>query len=58
VGAVPLLGLIRSQRSVVAGFTRSASGQLAERLVDLAAQYAQFVAWMCIEVRDHRAGLA
>jgi len=58
VGATPLLGLIRSQLSVVAGFTRSASGPLAGRLVDLAAQYAQFVAWMCIEIRDHGAGLA
>lgn len=58
VGATPLLGLIRSQLSVVAGFTRSASGPLAGQLVDLAAQYAQFVAWMCIEIRDHGAGLA
>jgi hypothetical protein len=58
VGATPLLGLIRSQLHVVAGFTRSASGPLATRLVDLAAQYAQFVAWMCIEIKDHGAGLA
>ena len=58
VGATPLLGLIRSQLHVVAGFTRSASGPLATRLVDLAAQYAQFVAWMCIETKDHGAGLA
>lgn len=58
VGAVPLLGLIRQQLSVVAGFTRSADGQLADRLVSLAAQYAQFVAWMCIETREHGAGLA
>jgi len=58
VGAAPLLGLIRSQLSVVAGFTRNASGPLAVRLVDLAAQYAQFVAWMCIEIKDHGAGLA
>ena len=58
VGATPLLGLIRSQLHVVAGFTRAASGPLATRLVDLAAQYAQFVAWMCIETKDHAAGLA
>ena len=58
VGATPLLGLIRSQLHVVAGFTRSASGPLATRLTDLAAQYAQFVAWMCIEIKDHGAGLA
>jgi hypothetical protein len=58
VGATPLLGLIRSQLHVVAGFTRSARGPLATRLVDLAGQYAQFVAWMCIETKDHGAGLA
>jgi Helix-turn-helix domain len=58
VGATPLLGLIRSQLHVVAGFTRRASGPLATRLTDLAAQYAQFVAWMCIEIKDHGAGLA
>ena len=58
VGATPLLGLIQSQLHVVAGFTRRASGPLAVRLIDLASQYAQFVAWMCIEIRDHRASLA
>jgi transcriptional regulator with XRE-family HTH domain len=58
VGATPLLGLIRSQLHVVAGFTRSASGPLATRLTGLAAQYAQFVAWMCIEIKEHGAGLA
>jgi transcriptional regulator with XRE-family HTH domain len=58
VGATPLLGLIWAQLRVVAGFTRSASGPLATRLIGLAAQYAQFVAWMCIEIKDHGAGLA
>jgi hypothetical protein len=58
VGAGPLIGLIRSQLSVVADFTRAAPGPLAPRLTGLAAQYAQFMAWMCIAVRDHAAGLA
>jgi transcriptional regulator with XRE-family HTH domain len=58
VGARPLLGLIRSQLSTVAGFTRSARGPLAGRLVGLAAEYAQFLAWMCMDVHDQAAGLA
>ena len=58
VGARPLLGLIRSQLSTVAEFTHGARGPLADRLIDLAAQYAQFLAWMCIDTRDHAAGLA
>jgi len=41
----------------VAEFIRSAPGPLADRLVDLAAQYAQFLAWMCITTREHGAGL-
>ncbi len=58
VGGGPIFGLIRAQLSTVAEFTRSAQGPLTDRLVDLAAQYAQFLAWMCIETRDHSAALA
>jgi transcriptional regulator with XRE-family HTH domain len=58
VGAGPLLGLIRAQLSVVADFTRATRGPLADRLTALAAEYAQFLAWMSIAVRDHAAGLA
>jgi transcriptional regulator with XRE-family HTH domain len=58
LGARPLFGLVRAQLSVVAEFIRSSRGPLADRLVDLAAQYAQFVAWMCIEMHDHPAALA
>ncbi len=58
VGARPLLGLMRSQVSTVAEFTRNARGPLAGRLTGLAAEYAQFLAWMCIDVRDHACGLA
>ena len=47
IGARPLLGLIRAQLSTVAEFSRNAPGSLADRLADLAAQYAQFLAWMC-----------
>jgi transcriptional regulator with XRE-family HTH domain len=58
VGARPLLGLIRCQLLTVAQFTRNARGPLADRLTGLAAEYAQFLAWMCIDVRDHAGGLA
>jgi transcriptional regulator with XRE-family HTH domain len=58
VGARPLLGLIRSQLSTVAEFTRSARGPLASRLIGLTAEYAQFLAWMCVDVHDHSGGLA
>ncbi|HUY47535.1 MAG TPA: XRE family transcriptional regulator [Streptosporangiaceae bacterium] len=58
VGARPLLGLIRAQLVTVTEFTRSAPGPLTDRLVSLASQYAQFVAWMCIATHDHAAALA
>lgn len=57
IGARPLLGLIRAQLSTVAEFSRNAPGSLAGRLADLAAQYAQFLAWMCIDTHNHAAGL-
>lgn len=57
VGAGPLFGLIRSQLVTVADFIRSAHGPLQDQLVDLAAQYAQFLAWMCVESRQHAAAL-
>jgi transcriptional regulator with XRE-family HTH domain len=58
VGARPLLGLIRAQLVTVTEFTRSGPGPLTDRLVSLASQYAQFVAWMCIATQDHAAALA
>lgn len=58
VGAGPLLGLVRAQLVTVTEFTRGASTVLADRLVGLASQYAQFVAWMCIATHDHAAALA
>jgi transcriptional regulator with XRE-family HTH domain len=57
VGAGPLFTVIRSQLSMVAEFTRTTQGPLTDRLVDLAAQYAQFLAWMCVESREHAAAL-
>jgi transcriptional regulator with XRE-family HTH domain len=58
LGARPLLGLVRAQLSAVADFTRAAPGSLTDRLVDLASQYAQFLAWMSIETHNHAAALA
>lgn len=58
LGAAPLIGLVREQLSAVAAFTRAAPGPLADRLVGLAAEYAQFLAWMCIATRKHAAALA
>lgn len=57
VGSAPLMGIVRGQLNAVAGFTRSAQGRLADRLVGLASQYAQFLAWMCIESRNHAIAL-
>jgi Helix-turn-helix domain len=57
VGARPVLGLIRSQLLTVADFTRG-GGPLLGRMVSLASQYAQFLAWMCIATQDHAAALA
>jgi transcriptional regulator with XRE-family HTH domain len=58
IGARPLFRLVRGQLSAVAAFTRAAPGPLRDRLVDLTSQYAQFLAWMCIETRNHGAALA
>lgn len=58
VGAMPLIEPIYSQLRVVADFTRNAHGDLACRLADLTAQYAQFMAWLCIESHDHAAATA
>lgn len=58
IGARPLLGLIRSQLTTVAGLIHSARGPLAGRLIGLSSEYAQFLAWMCMDVQDHAAALA
>jgi hypothetical protein len=58
VGAIPLLGPVRAQFAVVADLTRSAPAGISNRLIGLAAQYAQFMAWLRIETRDHDTALA
>jgi len=58
IGAEPLIGIMGSQLSVVAGMAREAAGPLLDSVVDLAAQYAQFMAWLCNDLGDKGAALA
>lgn len=57
-GSRPLLPVVRAQLAVVAELAHGAGGPLGERLVGLAAEYAQFVAWMCQDSGDLAAALA
>ena len=57
IGAEPLIDIVRSQLLVVAGMAREARHPLSDSLVDLAAQYAQFVAWLCNDLQDKAAAL-
>jgi len=58
IGGRPLVAVVREQLRVVADLARSADGPLASRLVSLAAQYAQFMAWLCMDGHDQGAALA
>ncbi|WP_068900542.1 DNA-binding protein [Planomonospora sphaerica] len=58
IGSRPLLGIVRRQLGVVVELAQHARGPLADTVVDLAAQYAQFVAWMSLDVDDQAAALA
>ncbi|MFC4111078.1 helix-turn-helix domain-containing protein [Nonomuraea zeae] len=58
IGSRPLLPLIHAQLSTVADLARGARGPLADRAVAALAQYAQFLAWMCQDSRQHAAALA
>jgi hypothetical protein len=58
IGARPLLGIVCQQLGVVVELARHARGSLADSVVELAAQYAQFVAWMFLDVDDQAAALA
>ncbi len=57
-GSRPLLPVVRAQLAAVAELAHGAGGALGERLVGLAAEYAQFVAWMCQDSGNLAAGLA
>jgi len=53
LGAGPLVGIVRSQLDIVAALTDAAGGPLTDELTSLAAQYAQFIAWMAMDL-GHR----
>ncbi|MEV0613824.1 XRE family transcriptional regulator [Nonomuraea sp. NPDC050404] len=58
IGSRPLLPLIHAQLTTVADLARGARGPLADRAIAVLAQYAQFIAWMCQDSRQHAAALA
>ncbi|MGW0482640.1 XRE family transcriptional regulator [Nonomuraea sp. NPDC003214] len=58
IGSRPLLPLVHAQLATVADLARGARGPLADRTVAVLAQYAQFIAWMCQDSRQHAAALA
>jgi len=58
LGGRPLLPVVRAQLDTVATLAHGASGQLADRVIALLGQYAQFLAWMCQDSGDHAAALA
>lgn len=58
IGSRPLLPLVHAQLSTVADLARGARGPLADRAVAVLAQYAQFIAWMCQDSKNHAAALA
>src|SRR6266516_914346 len=58
VGGAPLRGVVGQQLGIVAGLVPGTSGPGGVRLVCLAAQYAQFIAWMCVDGGDHAAASA
>lgn len=58
IGSRPLLGVVHQQLGIVAELARSARGAVADAVIGLAAQYAQFVAWMSLDVDDQAAALA
>ncbi|MFK4035346.1 helix-turn-helix domain-containing protein [Nonomuraea wenchangensis] len=58
IGSRPLLPLVHAQLSTVADLARGARGQPADRAIAVLAQYAQFIAWMCHDSRQHASALA
>ncbi|MFG1878669.1 XRE family transcriptional regulator [Sphaerisporangium sp. NPDC049003] len=58
LGSRPVLPVVRAQLSAVSDLARGASGALGDRMVGMAAQYAQFMAWLCQDSGDLAAALA
>ncbi len=57
MGSRPLVSLMREQLSMVIRLHSGASGPLARRLVNLAGEHAQFLAWMAQDQADSVAAL-
>lgn len=58
IGSRPLVDVMRQQLRTVVDLYASARGELAERVVRLAAEHAQFLAWMAQDQADSAAALA
>lgn len=58
LGSRPLLPIVRAQLDTASSLAQAASGPLADRVVAMLGQYAQFLAWMCQDSGDHAAALA
>jgi transcriptional regulator with XRE-family HTH domain len=58
IGSGPLVDIIGSQLSTVVRFARQARSPLTERIVDLGAQYAQFMAWLAADQKNRAAALS
>jgi hypothetical protein len=58
IGSGPLVDIISSQLSTVVRFARQARSHLTDRIVDLGAQYAQFMAWLAADQKNRAAALS
>jgi hypothetical protein len=58
LGSGPLLPVVRAQLDAITVLAQGAPGPLADRVVSMLGQYAQFIAWMCQDSGDHAAALA
>ncbi|MEU1801331.1 XRE family transcriptional regulator [Streptomyces sp. NPDC019937] len=58
IGSRPLVGIMRQQLSTVVGLHPAASSGLATRVVRLASEHAQFLAWMAQDQGNSSAALA
>ncbi|WP_116246298.1 helix-turn-helix domain-containing protein [Nocardiopsis sp. FIRDI 009] len=58
LGSGPVVGVVRAQLSTVTELGREARPDVRDRLVSLAAQYGQFMAWLCNDQGDKASALA
>ncbi|RNG20404.1 helix-turn-helix domain-containing protein [Streptomyces botrytidirepellens] len=58
IGSRPLVGIMRQQLATVVGLHDASTGSVATRVVRLASEHAQFLAWMAQDQGDSSAALA